>query len=411
MSERQKRNVIIISLCGVLLLMVVGYAAFATQLNINGTTSISSNWDIKITSIKQNTKEGDASSLEGFPKYEDLSATFNVNLVSPGDYITYEIAVENKGNIDAEVARVKLSEPENDAIKFETNGIEEGEILTANGGTDILTVKVTYSDEVTSQPESLEASLTVTLDYVEKGKKSEWAPSDETTAQKLIKIVTTSGDGLYADEYEPNRYVYKGANPNNYITFNNTLYRIMAVESDGTLKIMANSSIGYQYWDTTSSYIWSSASLNTYLNGTFYNGVSENKGAIITHIWNAGGYNSSSLSSSMVSAEKETTVDAYVGLPTVSEYLRAGGSSSYMNKGVNYWLITINSSDTRYAWYVPNNGSPSTYGVYDWGNDGYPSFIEGGNFSIFPTLYLSSDVQLSGTGEQGEPFTITNYLE
>ncbi len=33
--------------------------------------------------------------------------------------------------------------------------------------------------------------------------------------------IVASGDGLYADEYEDGKYTYKGANPNNYVTFNN----------------------------------------------------------------------------------------------------------------------------------------------------------------------------------------------
>ena len=41
------------------------------------------------------------------------------------------------------------------------------------------------------------------------------------SSSDLIKDVVDSGDGLYKDEYETGRYIYKGANPNNYITFNN----------------------------------------------------------------------------------------------------------------------------------------------------------------------------------------------
>ena len=49
-------------------------------------------------------------------------------------------------------------------------------------------------------------------------------------------FVVTSGDGLYKDTTETGRCVYKGANPNNYITLGSDMYRIIAVESDGTLK-------------------------------------------------------------------------------------------------------------------------------------------------------------------------------
>ena len=38
----------------------------------------------------------------------------------------------------------------------------------------------------------------------------------------------TSGDGIYKDEYESGRCVYRGENPNNYIRFNNEPWRIIA---------------------------------------------------------------------------------------------------------------------------------------------------------------------------------------
>ena len=52
--------------------------------------------------------------------------------------------------------------------------------------------------------------------------------------------VVTSGDGLYSDEYTPGKYVYRGTNPNNYIMFNNELWRIISKEADGTYKIIRN---------------------------------------------------------------------------------------------------------------------------------------------------------------------------
>ena len=59
----------------------------------------------------------------------------------------------------------------------------------------------------------------------------------EIAKDKLLKTLTTVGDGLYKDEYEAERYVYKGASPNNYIEFNNEKWRIISLENDGTLKI------------------------------------------------------------------------------------------------------------------------------------------------------------------------------
>ena len=51
--------------------------------------------------------------------------------------------------------------------------------------------------------------------------------------------------GLTKDEYEC-RYFFTGANPNNYITFNeeDAGWRIISVECDGRLKIVKNNNIG-----------------------------------------------------------------------------------------------------------------------------------------------------------------------
>ena len=56
--------------------------------------------------------------------------------------------------------------------------------------------------------------------------------------------------GLEKDPYEC-RYFFTGANPNNYITFNDEQagWRIISVECDGTIKIMRTSNIGNQDWD------------------------------------------------------------------------------------------------------------------------------------------------------------------
>lgn len=74
-----------------------------------------------------------------------------------------------------------------------------------------------------------------------------------------IPELATSGDGLY-ESTEQGRYIYKGANPNNYIwldenkdNINQTseTYRIISYESDGTIKVIRDNSIGNYAWDAT----------------------------------------------------------------------------------------------------------------------------------------------------------------
>ena len=161
-SERKRRKIVIGALCSVLLLMAVGYAAFAANLNIKGSTNISSSWDVRITNITSKNVVGGASNLEA-PSYTNLTATFKTNLVSPGDSIEYDITVTNNGNIDAILDKITITDSNNPAIIFTKSGLTEGATLLASES-KVLTVKVEYSNSVTSQPESTESSIEVTLD-------------------------------------------------------------------------------------------------------------------------------------------------------------------------------------------------------------------------------------------------------
>ena len=72
-------------------------------------------------------------------------------------------------------------------------------------------------------------------------------PYSEETCGQSIKIVT-SGDGLYESATEPGRLIYRGLNPNNYIYLkedgiNDTLYRIVSYETDGTIKVIRDDRI------------------------------------------------------------------------------------------------------------------------------------------------------------------------
>ena len=81
-------------------------------------------------------------------------------------------------------------------------------------------------------------------------------------------------NGLYQDYDNKDRYIFRGENPNNYITFNEEKagWRIISIEPDGTIKIIRNYSIGNRQWDDSSN-VWETFDLSNYLNGTYYNGL------------------------------------------------------------------------------------------------------------------------------------------
>lgn len=66
-------TIIIGSLLIILLVMSVGYAAFATQLQLNGTATIQGDWDVEITKIEATNIVGTAEA--GTPTNTKTTAT------------------------------------------------------------------------------------------------------------------------------------------------------------------------------------------------------------------------------------------------------------------------------------------------------------------------------------------------
>ena len=328
--NKTQRNYMILGLCAILLIMVVGYAAFQSQLRISGTSNITSSFFVKITNIEVSNVVGGAADKPEVTTHTDTTATFGTTLQSPGDSITYDITIENQGTIDATLKTISKTDTNNSAIIFERSGVNEGDALNV-GDTVIMQVTVTYNPSVTSQPDNLESTLNLTLDY-EQADGSEVGPgpggSTTTIGGQEVEVVS-SGDGLYVDEYEAGKYTYKGANPNNYITFNNETWRIISIGVDNTIKIMRNESIGSQVWDADSSNAWETSDINSYLNNIYLPTITTNKDKIVSHTWSIGGvtYNNNDLSEQINVENGVQSQSVNVGMITVSEYLRANNNT------------------------------------------------------------------------------------
>ena len=142
------------------------YAAFNSNLVINGSASIESNWDVEITGItSKEIHGGRVTRIHLF--ILRLRQRFKSILQSPGDFITYEVTVRNNGDIDARLDDIEMSNENNPAINFVLDGISEGDELDASEEVKF-TVTVIYNNDVTSQPDSISSSLAINLNYVQK---------------------------------------------------------------------------------------------------------------------------------------------------------------------------------------------------------------------------------------------------
>ena len=184
---------------------------------------------------------------------------------------------------------------------------------------------------------------------------------------------------------------------------------------------------------------WSSASLSESLNGSYLNGSSLGSGKgitkatkdmIATVTWKLGGVDSfSNTTSTFYTAERGTDVyssskptewKGKIALIYPSDYGYAtnggstgrdtclsydlGGWDSYSNcynndwlyNGLNYWTLTPYSGFSYYLYYISDRG----------GNDNGEAYE---SHSIFPSLYLSSNVVITGGyGTESDPFTLSS---
>ena len=241
-------------------------------------------------------------------------------------------------------------------------------------------------------------------------------------------------------------YRYIGANPNNYVKFNDKLWRIIGVfdVDDGTgkiekrMKIIRNESIENVAWDSSASNEWSTASLKATLNtGTFYTGLNNIAKTMIGDTkWYLGGtvdFDSSSngLASHFYSYERGTKVydssrstnwTGKVGLmyPSDYGYATSGGSgtnrascmakelvswndSSYSDCKNNDWLL--NTSISQWTMIPRADYSNSVFLVFAAGfvDNRYAGHIYAGS----PVVHLKSTINItSGTGSSTDPFIL-----
>ena len=460
----RQRNYIILGLCSILLVMAAGYAAFRTQLNINGTSNITSEFKVLITDIQSSVLAGEATDAEE-PSHTETTATFKTNLVSPGDSMQYDITVENRGDIDAVLESIDVNTSDNEAILFETTGIKRGDKLLPDES-DILTVIVTYNPEITDQPSNLNATVTVTLNYVQDD--GSILPEPEGPSIGGISVPTVeSGDGLYADEYEPGRYIYRGQDPDNYITFNNETWRIISKEADGTYKIIRNDVLSNRAYDeanhrsteknsyctnprygcgvyaavsgtfsspsgSQSGTVTEDSSIKIYLTEDYYvnNINSTAKDQMTSHSFNIGAVENLNQSGAEadsieknIAGEKMYTWTGNVGLANVSDILRAStnplctsATTSYdgNNECNSNYLLDKGSASSLYYWTI-NVYSSGSGGASNgaWRGSAYSWYAHvnynGACYSSSaprPVVFLKSDTTLSGSGTESDPFVI-----
>ena len=368
----------------------IGYAILSQQLDINGTAQITSNWKILFTSAEEKEMNNATTTRK---EISDLTTlTLDVNLTQPGASATYDVVVENQGDLDAVLSSINGVNENNNkdpkAIKVSVENIKTGDSLLA-GEEKTFQVKVYWDENVDFSETNMQKEIEITLTYEQSddGVPVGPIPSDDVDMGGQNVELVTSGDGLYEDQYETGRYIYRGSEPNNYIQFNNELWRIVAKETDGTYKIIRDELLpqneGYTFMAYDESYhrstenntyctrpdlgcgvyaavsgtfqtpngnysgtVTEDSSIKEYLNNTYYptlNGIAKTQ--VQSHTFNIGSvqYLDQSGNDSIeknITGEKMYKWTGNVGLINVSDLLKASTNTA-CTSATDEWNATM----------------------------------------------------------------------
>ncbi len=246
-----------------------------------------------------------------------------------------------------------------------------------------------------------------------------------TAANFLLQNVVTEGDGLYVAESNKNlrsahsksRYIYKGQNPNNNLTFNNENWKIISVEEDGSVKIIKESPLDIELpWDSNKLNTWENSTIQDYLNNTYLNQMADNsKKQVVEHAFNIGAIkpateNMKITNDELQIAEASKTWNGYIGLINISDYITASNDTLCTSvKSLNDKDLPCYKSNYLYKentkfWFI-NSVSEVQDKVWHFSNslEQLPTFEKS---SVYPVLYLDGNISLQGDGTSINPYTI-----
>ena len=204
-----------------------------------------------------------------------------------------------------------------------------------------------------------------------------------TIKDKLTALnnLAYQNDGLYEDN---GYFYYKGLDVNNYVYYSGRLFRIIDI-SNGIRMIEQ---------DTETNLIWgidtdySKSNIHKWLD-SYLNTLKDYDIYLMKNEW-------CNEKIDLDNYQCNETINDYVGLLNIEDYMQAGAKNSYLNNQTYFW--TLNFDKNGNPLYINNEGNINN--IYK-KEDNYFSY------GIRPVITLKSDISIiSGSGSNEDPFII-----
>ncbi len=205
----RRERYILVGLLACMFLCSVGYAILSQQIKINGISSISTNFDIYIESITENSLTN--AETVGEPSITNkTSGRIEVNLNEKGAKAIYDVTVRNVGNVDALITAIEGIEEANQQepidITVSTSGLQLYSSLL-QGETMTFQIVVMWDGSITTTSSAENKTIDFTVEYQQKTADSptfdpgvQFALGDHVKVLGLtdaFRVVNIDGDMLY----------------------------------------------------------------------------------------------------------------------------------------------------------------------------------------------------------------------
>jgi hypothetical protein len=260
----------------------------------------------------------------------------------------------------------------------------------------------------------------------------------------LVSSYVSTGDGLYLNG---DNLTFKGSNPNNILQIESETYRIMNANDNGIQLLRTSNPIATAYdtytegvdrgtycsnyqasgcsaWTTydtltTGTYtgtVNAEASINTYLNTTFYNSLSTTLKSLMKSLTLNVGAVDESYTYDLVSTEEQAkTWTGNVGLMTLKNVLDASLTFHALNTTVNdnyinytnftghYWTSTQSTLDNWDVWIM---SADSRKIIAERRASRTDQTVNGVTipFYALPVIYINKDIKVTGSGTTTDPY-------
>jgi len=304
--------------------------------------------------------------------YKDETGEYN--------YVVYLKCGKYESSVDSKGPEIVLNGEDEIVLslgsKYEELGVKSVTDVVDNN-INIDDVKVDSSNVDTGKVGSYEVTYTVKDKNYNKTVKIRKV----TVARSLTEVVKKATDKTN---------YYRGNNVgNNYILFSGMLFRIVKVNSDGTVMIISDESvtnlrINYDEYKDSNVDIW--------LNNVYYKALNDANKYLVDGKYCVGKINSSY----DYNDECSKIITSKIGLLSISDYMKTlVNNDTYLDNGSYYALA--NKIDNNYA--VVPVLEETKYGLSD-------DIIAG----IRPVLYLKKDLHImSGDGTSSNPYKLDDY--